>query len=153
MVQHHLQCFVVADGGQARFVKPASDNALHSWAMMESSSIHQKSHDLVSDGPGRSFESASPTRHAVAPRSDPHDRAETNFAHLVAARVCAEAAAGTFNEFILVAPAHVLADIQEKLDPKTKALVTGTLAKDLVNVPTDELWTHLKPWARAVHRA
>ena len=29
MVKHHLPCFVVADGGQARFLKPAADEALH----------------------------------------------------------------------------------------------------------------------------
>ena len=153
MVKHHLPCFVVADGGQARFLKPAADEALHVWAAMDSATLHQKSHDLGSDGPGRAFESASPMRHAVAPRSDPHDRAETAFAHLVAQRILAEAAEGTFDELVLIAPPHVLADIQSQFDSRTQALVIGTVGKDLVNVPVDELWPHLQPWTHPVRRA
>ena len=29
----------------------------------------------------------------------------------------------------------------------------GSLAKDLVNTPDHELWSHLKEWVRPVHRA
>ena len=153
MSQHHLPCFVIADGGQARFIQPGADEALHVWAALESPTLHQKAHDMGSDGPGRAFESATPTRHAMAPSSDPHERAEVAFADLVTERIRAEAAEGTFNEFVLVGPAPVLAEIQRRLDPRTQALVMGTVAKDLVNVPLDQLWPHLKPWAHPVRRA
>ena len=95
MSQHHLPCFVIADGGQARFIQPGADEALHVWAALESPTLHQKAHDMGSDGPGRAFESATPTRHAMAPRSDPHERAEVAFADLVTERIRAEAAEGT----------------------------------------------------------
>ena len=36
MSQHHNLCFVIADGGHARFVQPASDNGLHTIRAIDS---------------------------------------------------------------------------------------------------------------------
>ena len=153
MVQHRIPCFVIADGGHARFVFPASDNGLHTREAVDSAHLHDQSSDLGSDRPGRSFESASVTRHAIAPRHDPHEMEKERFAQLVAGKVCEESAADAFNELILVAPDHVLATIREALDGTTAAKLVGTLAKDLTKVPDDELYPHLKEWVRPTHRA
>jgi protein required for attachment to host cells len=152
MVKHHSLCIVVADGGQARFIRPASDHALHTQETLESASIHQQSSDLKSDRPGRSFESGNPTRHALAPRSDPHMLEKERFTRLVAGKICAESGQDAFNELVLVAPASVLAELQEALDQATARKLVGTLAKDLVKVPDDALQPHLKEWVRPVHR-
>ena len=89
----------------------------------------------------------------MEPRSDPHDRAKIKFADLVAEQICAASKADEFHELVLVAPAHVLAELQDKLDSTTRAKLTGTLAKDLVHVPNHDLWPHLKEWVRPTHRA
>ncbi|MGE4048369.1 MAG: host attachment protein [Acetobacteraceae bacterium] len=153
MVKHYNQCLIIADGGHVRFVKPAEDNALHTIEAFDSATIHQRDRDLVSDRPGRSSESATSARHAYSPRVDPHDAEKMKFAHLVAERVCAESAAGLFNELVLVAPAHFLQELRASLDQVTEAKVIGTLAKDLTKVPDHELWPHVKEWVRPVHRA
>jgi protein required for attachment to host cells len=152
MVQHRNPCFVIADGGRARFVKPAADNGLHTQEALESDAAHLRSHDLGSDRPGRAFESGNPARHSHTPRVDPHDKEKARFAHLVGERIRAESARGAFSELILVAPPPVLAELVDALDKPTGAKLVGTLAKDLVKVPDDELWPHLKEWARPVHR-
>ena len=152
MVQHHNQCFVIADGGHARFVRPASDNALHTLEAVDSTSVHKRTSDLGTDRPGRSFESASPTRHAMTPRHDPHDLEKTRFAQFVGERVSAMAAEGAFNELVLVAPAHILTEIRSALDQAAVAKLVGTLPKDLVKTPDHELWPHLKQWVRPTHR-
>ncbi len=152
MSQHHNLCFVIADGGHARFVQPASDNGLHTIRAIDSATIHKRDHDLVSDRPGRSFESASTGRHAYAPRHDPHDQEKLRFAHLVAEKVNEEAAAELFDELVVVAPCAVLSELTDALDRSTRAKVLGTLAKDLVKVPDHALWQHLKEWVRPVHR-
>jgi protein required for attachment to host cells len=152
MVQHRIPCFLIADGGHARFVWPAEDNALHTREALDSVSAHKQDSDLVSDRPGRSFESASATRHAYTPRTDPHDQEKLKFADAVGEKLCALSAEGAFNELILVAPAEILAEVREKLDTLTEAKVTGTLAKDLAGVPDHELYPHLKQWIRPVHR-
>ena len=153
MSQRHSLCFVIADGSHARFVYPAGDNALHTAEAVDSANAHKQTHDLVSDRQGRTFESGSLTRHAFTPRHDPHEMEKTRFAHWVGERVKEAADAGSFEAFVLVAPSHVLNEIIDTLDGPTKTRLSGTLAKDLANVPDHELWPHLKEWVRPTHRS
>jgi len=153
MPRHRKVCFVIADGGHARFVQPAADNGLHTIAAVDSVTVHKRDRDLVSDRSGRSFESASAARHAYTPRHDPHEQEKTRFTHLVANRINEEREADLFNELVVVAPPSVLTELTDALDAPTKAVLLGTLAKDLVKVPDHELWPHLKQWARPVQRA
>jgi protein required for attachment to host cells len=153
MPQHHRICFVVADGGHARFVHPGPDNALRTIETIDSTHVHKKAHDLVSDRPGRSFESATTGRHAYAPRHDPHEMAQDRFTHSVARRINEGSATDAFNELVLVAPSHVLSELTDALDATTRPKLIGSLAKDLVKTPDHELWAHLKEWVRPVHRA
>lgn len=153
MAQKRRLCFVIADGGHARFVRPATDNALHTFEAVNSATVHKKDHDLVSDRPGRSFESGSTGRHAYVPRTDPHELAKERFAQAVARRVNEDAAADEFNELVVVAPAHMLSELLDGLDLPANVKLLGNLAKDLVKTPDHELWPHLKEWVRPVHRA
>ena len=153
MPQKHRICFVIADGGHARFVRPSADHALHTVEAIDSANLHKQDHDLVSDRPGRSFESGSSARHAYTPRHDPHEMAKERFAHVVAARVNEDFAADQFNELVLVAPPHVMSELTDALDPPVKAVLLGSLAKDLVKTPDHELLPHLKEWARPVRSA
>ncbi len=153
MVQHRIVCFVIADGGQARFVFPSEDNALHTRKADESPHLHDRSSDLGTDKPGRSFESGSVTRHAIAPKNDPHEMEKQKFARSVATQVCDLSAASGFDALVLVAPSHVLSEIRDHLDTTTTAKLIGTLIKDLTKVPDSELYPHLKEWVRPTHRA
>jgi protein required for attachment to host cells len=146
-------CFVIADGGHARFVKSARDNALHTVESLDAPNVHKKTHDLTSDRPGRVHESAGVVRHAIAPRHDPHELEKHRFAHFIGDKLNEPGTAGGFSELILVAPPHVLADIRDRLNTTTEAMVVGTLAKDLTHVPDHELYSHLKEWVPPTHRA
>jgi protein required for attachment to host cells len=153
MVQHRNSCFVIADGGHVRFVFPAEDNALHTRDASDSPHLHDQSSDLGTDRPGRSFESGSVTRHAIAPKNDPHEMEKQKFAHTVAKKVCDLSAENGFSELILVAPSHILSEIRDHLDVITAKKLVGTLAKDLTKVPDDALYPHLKEWVRPTNRA
>jgi protein required for attachment to host cells len=152
MPQQHKLCIVIADGGHARFVRPAADNALHTFEAVDSATVHKKDHDLVSDRPGRAFESGSPGRHSYTPRQDPHETEKDRFTQAVARRVNEDSAADEFNELVVVAPPHVLSELTGALDGLTKAKLLGSLAKNLVKTPDHELWPHLKEWVRPVSR-
>jgi len=153
MPQHHSLCFVIADGGHARFLRPAGDNALHTFEAIDSSDVHKRDQDLVSDREGRTFESRSSARHAFSPRNDPHEMAKDRFTHAIARRINEDSAADAFNELVVVAPSHVLSELTEALDVPTRAKLLGHLAKDLVKTPDDQLWPHLKEWVRPVRRS
>src|SRR5580700_7669351 len=132
MPQHHSLCFVIADGGHARFVRPAPDNALHTVEAVDSVTLHKRDHDLVSDRPGRAFESSAAARHAYTPRTDPHEMAKDQFTREVARMVIEASAADAFHELVVVAPPHVLSELTDAFDVATKAKLLGSLAKDLV---------------------
>ena len=153
MPKRRKLCFLVADGGHARFLRPAEDNALHTYETLDSATIHLKDHDLVSDRQGRAFESDTPGRHAFAPRHDPHEMEKERFAHAVARRVNEASAADGFSELVVVAPPHVMSELTATLDSGTRAKLIGVLPKDLVKTPDHALWSHLKEWVRPVHRA
>jgi protein required for attachment to host cells len=153
MPQHHSICFVIADGGHARFVRPAKDNALHTFEAVDSATLHKRDHDLVSDRPGRAFESGNAARHAYTPRTDPHEMAKDQFTREVARMINETSASDEFHELVVVAPAHVSNELTGALDVAAKAKLLGSLPKDLVNTPDHELWPHLKQWIRPVHRA
>lgn len=134
--------FVVADGEHVRFVRPAGDNALHSETRMDSEAAHKRSSDLGSDRPG-----------AMVPRHDPQDLEKAKFARAIAEQLNAGSAEGVFDELVIVAPSHTLAAVRDALNTITAAKVVGTLAKDLVKVPDNELWPHVREWVRPAHRA
>lgn len=153
MSHQHTLCVVVADGGRARLIRQSEDHRLHTFEIAESAVIHAKSSDMMSEGPGRSFESANPTRHAIEPRTNPHEEAKHGFAELVGAKLCNDSALKQFDRVLLVAPAPILADIQNALDDAVASKVVGTVAKDLTKVPDHELQPHLADWVRPPSRA
>lgn len=58
----------------------------------------------------------------------------------------------SFNDLVIAAPPHSLAATSEKLKVETEARLIGTLAKDLIKVPDQELNQHFNHWVRPVHR-
>jgi protein required for attachment to host cells len=100
-------------------------------------------HDIVSDRPGRVFESHGHASHAKAPRSDPHRELKRNLAHKIADALQASLADKRYDKLILVAPPVTLGDLREALAKGVRACVTAELAQDLVKLPASELQGHL----------
>ena len=94
MRRDHDLLFVVADGEDARFLRLAADNALHTQTYMNSPEAHLRSKDLGSGRPGATFHSDSTAHHAVAPRHDLHELAKGDFARDLAGRLNAAADKG-----------------------------------------------------------
>jgi protein required for attachment to host cells len=100
-------------------------------------------HDLVSDRPGRVFESHGYANHAKAPRSDPHRELKRGLAREVAGTLQTSLDAKRYDKLILVAPPVTLGDLRQALAESVRACVTDELAKDLVKLPASELQEHL----------
>jgi protein required for attachment to host cells len=139
---------VVADGEHARIVGPREDGVLQTHERIDSTSAHLRSADLGSDRPGRVHESASVSRHSAEPRTDPHEAAKERFAKDLGNWLLESSRNGAFDELLLVAPSHVLADLRESLDKPASDKLRGVLAKDLTKVPDHELQPHLAEWVR-----
>ena len=135
--------YVVADGGRARFIRFTEHHQFHTIREFESEHIHERSSELGHTPPSRVQESASPTRHGVEPRSDPHDRAERDFVRHIAETVNNDHGLSAFDALVLAAPSKVLAELRSALSTKIVEKITGDLAKDLTKVPDADLSKHL----------
>lgn len=152
MYKERKLLLVVADGEHVRFLKPGTDHALHGIAALDSMSAHKRSSDLGSDHPGAAFHSSSSARHSENPREDLHTKEKQKFAQLIAGQIGTAMAGGGFDGVVIAAPAHTLAEIRAHLPGDVAGKVAGTLNKDLVKTPDDQLWPHVREWFAPVHR-
>ena len=127
---------LVADGQRARIFQrraPAGP-----WAELESEALAQRdppSRESGRDRPGRVHESVGAARHAIEPRSDPHEAAKTEVARRLVARLAQAAGEGRFGRVALVAPPAFLGELRAALPPALAQAVLGTLDKDLTRHP------------------
>lgn len=135
---------VVADGEHARILVPGETAGRYrTERSFDSMTAHKRSADLGSDRPGRAFESATPTRHAITPRHDPHALAMRHFLDEVACQINEAAAQEIFARLVLAVPAHALHDLRSALSADSVARLVGIIQKDLVKVPDGEIGSHL----------
>jgi len=141
---HHYKnlLVVIADAEHARLVRPTPENVLHTAQRFDSTTAHKQSSDLRSDHPGASYHGDSTAHHALAPRHDPHEMEKEKFSHFLAQQINA-LPAQSFDGLVIAAPTHCLQAIIEALGAPAKAKLAGTLSKELVKTPDDELWPHL----------
>jgi protein required for attachment to host cells len=129
---------LVADAGRARvLMRRAPAGAWRELADQALENPTPPSRDLGSERPGRVHESASPTRHAIEPRSDPHRAARQAFARLLADRL--DAQSDRFGRLLLVAPPAFLGELRAALGDAARARLAGSLDRDLTRLPEAEL--------------
>ena len=127
-------------------MQKSPSGALHTIETLNSPTAGERSSDLGSDRPGRSFESVGATRHAIAPKHDLHDQEKANFLKSVAGRIDAEAKEHAFDSLLLVAPGRAMTTLHDALSAPAEAMLVGTLGKDLIHVPDHDLREHVVTW-------
>ncbi len=156
MTSHHTERLwvLIADGEHARVVTPTTAaGQFVTVVTFDSESAHLQSSDMGSERPGRVHESASTTRHAITPRSDPHANAKHHFTGEVAKHIDEHAGRHEFARLVLVAPPHALHDLRAAIGKTAEAMVVGSLNKDLVKLSDHDLIPHLAEWWRAPEAA
>ncbi len=139
-MRKEMERALVADGQHARVLE--REVPFGRWSERESESIRNRpSHERGTERPGRVQESAGSARHAIEPRSDPHREAKRDFAGHLADRLEAEAA--RYDRLLLVAPPAFLGDLRAALGDAARAKLRGSLDKDLVKAPVEEIARHL----------
>ncbi len=135
---------LIADGARARiFANLGPGKGIETVDGGEFGADHRPDRDIVSDKPGRSFESVGDTRHAYEPRHDPHRELKRAFSEELAAMLDEKLAAKAYDRVILVAPPAMLGDLRAALSAHVKGAVYAELDKDLTKTPVAELPQHL----------
>ena len=136
---------LIADAAHARVVeRQGTSDELKTLKDMVYEIELPPSRDLLTDKPGRSFESQGRARHAKENRADPHRELKRAFAKKIATILEAKLREGQFDRLVLVAPPVTLGDLREALPKSVRAKVTAELPHDLVKTPTKKLWPHLE---------
>jgi protein required for attachment to host cells len=142
-MKHPRTWYVVTDGGRARILqKRDAEDAFDTYREFVSANIHRHTHELGTERPGRTHESASSAHHAVQPRNDLHRTDKRNFVYEVATALNEANTRDEFDRLILAAPAHALGELNHALDAPTQRKIAAQLQKDLTNVPNADLAKH-----------
>jgi protein required for attachment to host cells len=136
---------VIADGAHVAAMETVTGNPqLHRVDEMFFSTELPRTHQLVSDREGRSFESQGNTRHAKEGRTDPHRELKRQFAGKIAAALRAKLREARFDHLILIAPPVTLGDLRAALPKAVRDRVRAELPQDLVKLPPSKLRRHLQ---------
>ncbi|MDX2205904.1 MAG: host attachment protein [Hyphomicrobiaceae bacterium] len=103
-----------------------------------------KGADILSDRPGRTFESAGAGRSAKENPTDPRRHLKREFAATVVAELRKAMLARRFDRLILVAPPAFLGDLRAELPKDLKDKIAGDAGSDLTNTPEQDLRAHLQ---------
>ena len=136
---------LIADGARAHVVERLGPGV--DFKLVPGSDVRHEllpTREIGTDRPGRAQESVGGARHAIAPRIDWHQQQKEQFARAIARKLDAEAARGSFEKLVLVAPPQTLGEIRAALKPATAKRLAAEIDKDLTHVPIPELASHLK---------
>lgn len=139
---------VVADSARSRFFAPGDDMkklvAIRS-ADLVSPTSRERSSELKSDKPGRSYSSSrSGVRHAFEPPHDYQKLEKHRFVAELAKELDAACGRQEFDDLILVAPRRSLGELRTLLSKRVKECVRAEIARDLTKETATGLSTRLK---------
>ena len=104
--------------------------------------------DLGADRPGRAFDSFGKSRHAMGASVSEKEHSTEVFAREIAHRLERGRMERAFESLVLVAEPRFLGRLQGMLQGELSHLVTGTVAKDLVDCEPLELFQRIAPAVR-----
>jgi protein required for attachment to host cells len=124
---------VIADGANARVLESVGRGGTFKPVVGLSFDSHAPaSRDIVSERPGRTYNSTGRLRHAIEPRVDAHERHEAEFLKSVADRLDAALRQKTYDDLILIAPPRALGILRKQLSSQARRRLRGELDSDLI---------------------
>jgi protein required for attachment to host cells len=134
---------VVADGAKALVLENVGDAKFPNLKTKEvHSQPDQKTSEIGTDKPGRSFSSVGSGRSAVE-QVDWHDQEEHRFLARLAARLDKAVLAGETSSLIVIAPARAIGVLRKEFSPHVRKAIKAEVEKDYLKMTVDEITRHL----------
>ncbi len=140
---------LVADSGTARLMRVTGPRLHREIAQVETfsrPSAHLHVHELVSDHPGRAFESsgragvnATHTRHGVGGDYDPHTAEIERYVERILQRLVALHRAHGLSQLMLIAEPRLLGMLRAQLPAELQKLVVREISGDYVHADHAQL--------------
>ena len=133
-------CIVACSGSSARLWKSVSRfGAWDTLAEMQHPESDQRDAELVSDRPGRSFDSFGSGRHAMSTRQSEHEHELGRFADEVAGYLNNGLVVGQFENIVLLADPRFLGLLRSRLSSAATAAVVMAAPKNIVNLDVNAI--------------
>jgi protein required for attachment to host cells len=135
---------VVADQAEAIFYDvPALNARPKEVGRISDPLAHKHDRDLVSDRPGRAYESVGKARHAIERENDPRYQEAVRFARRISCRLDDSLHRDEFDELVVVAGPPFLGLLRKELSEQARRRMVHTINKDLVHSPVEALRKHM----------
>ncbi|MDX9768464.1 MAG: host attachment protein [Ectothiorhodospiraceae bacterium] len=135
---------VVADASRARiFSAEKSFSPLVEIEGIAHPEARLHDQELISDRPGRTFDSAGEGRHAMGKETPPKKHEITRFAKELCDRVNNARATGVFSKLYIIAAPAFLGTMRGCMDDVTQKAVVGEVDKNLTTHAVEDIRRHL----------
>jgi protein required for attachment to host cells len=136
---------IVADGSRARFLaNDGPGKGLHAAIAQEFHHETPPTRELGTEKPGRTAPSVGTNRSALQPHVDWHQFEKDKFSQEMANLLNSAAEKKSFDNLIIVAPPRTLGTLRSALSTHTSERIRAEIAKDLTQVPLQDMPEHLK---------
>lgn len=139
-VTKHKNWVLVADGGEAKILTHF-ENGYQVIEHIKSPFQHIPSKDISTDKDGNFY---STSHHSKGNSGELHQQTESKFIAELADLLEKKYYAGRFNKLTLIMPPKALGEIRQNIDKNIKASVKQEIAKDLTQIPEQELLIRLE---------
>ncbi|AMX04227.1 host attachment protein [Microbulbifer thermotolerans] len=138
---------LVANQSEARlFEAEKRSGELHELESMIYPQSRMSGRDLISDAPGRTFDSGGQGRHAMGNTEQLHRLSGRKFARELAQTLERGRTQGLYEKLYIVAEPQMVGNLREALKPPTRAAIAGETGKNLVNQAPGEIRAQLPRW-------
>lgn len=135
---------VVANSTFARIFSAENNKDLKEVALLEHPESRLHGRDLVSDRPGRGYESANPSRHAMEPKHSPQKLEFQIFAKHISDHLEQARKEGRFDNLYIAANPSFLGILRQTISKTTAAkALAGEIDKDMTQLLPNEIRNHL----------
>lgn len=134
---------LVANSSFARIFKFKKIESLEEVKNFEHPESRLRNSDLVSDKPGRDFESVGVTRHALEPKISPKRLEFITFAKHLADQLEESRKNEEFGDLYIAASPTLLGLLRQSLHPNTAKVVKGEIDKDITHLKPEEIAPHM----------
>lgn len=134
---------IIANSSLARIYKIEKDHHLEEVKVLEHPESRLRNSDLVSDRPGRDFESNGVRRHALEQKTSPKKNEFNIFARELCDYLEESHQQGIFDTLYLAASPALLGILRQTINPNTANLIKGEVDKDMTQLKPHELRSHL----------
>ena len=146
MVKPVTTWIVVADAARAKIV--SNEGVGHGIADIAGGEFENeilRDREIYADRPGRTHDSATTGRHAMARPNDTKKQSAAAFAKSISDHLAARQNKKDFDRLVLIAEPSFLGHLRAALPKRTANVVTAEIPKDLTRAKNPELVKQLEP--------